>query len=296
VNSHTENLRSRSLEAGEIQLAMLEAGPDDGTLAICLHGFPDSAWTWRHLLPALADAGFHAVAPFLRGYAPSGLAPDGAYQSGAIAADTCALEEILAADRPSVLIGHDWGAFAAYGACGLRPERFEKVVAMAVPPVAAAASTFFSYDQIKRSFYVFFFQTPFAEAAVSADDYRFIDRLWSDWSPGYDASSDVARTKESIGDPERISAAIGYYRAMFDPSVHLPAYEQAQEACAGTPPRPTLYLHGAEDGCMSVEVVADTAAVLPEGSETVVVTGAGHFLHLEQPDEVEEHVLRFLTR
>src|SRR6476661_5020594 len=95
------------IAANGLTFAYLEAGA--GPLALCLHGFPDSAWSWRHLLPALADAGFHAVAPFLRGYAPTDVAPDGRYQTGAIVADAIALHEALGGDDRAVLIGHDWG-------------------------------------------------------------------------------------------------------------------------------------------------------------------------------------------
>ncbi len=283
------------MKAGEVDFSLFECGPEDGRLVICLHGFPDSAWTWRHLLPALGASGFHAVAPFLRGYAPSGLASDGSYQTGALAADACALDELLGSPAPSILVGHDWGAFAAYGAARMRPGRFVKVVGIAAPPVAALASTFFSYDQVKRSFYVFFFQSPLAEAAVGADDCGFISRLWADWSPGYDSSWDMARVRESIGAPERLSAAIAYYRAMFDPSTHLPVYEEGQQATQVIPTQPTLYFHGADDGCIGVEVVDGLTALLPEGSETVVVPGAGHFLHLERPEEVHPKLLRFIS-
>jgi pimeloyl-ACP methyl ester carboxylesterase len=298
VENHTPptpQLKERSFVAGGIEFALLEAGPESGPLALCLHGFPDTAWTWRHLLPVLAEAGYHAVAPFLRGYAPSGLAPDGCYQTGALATDACALEEILRGESTSILIGHDWGSFAAYGAASLRPERFERVVAMATGPVPALASNFFSYDQLKRSFYVFVFQTPLAEMIVSADDYEFIDRLWADWSPGYDATWDIARVKESIGTPERLSAAIGYYRAMLGTSPHLEAYESAQMATAGVPPQPTLYMHGAEDGCIAVSSAAGVLDFLAEGSESIVVAGAGHFLHVERPDEVAANIMRFIS-
>jgi pimeloyl-ACP methyl ester carboxylesterase len=295
VEIHTPHIQQRSVTAGGVDFSLLESGPEDGRLVICLHGFPDSAWTWRHLLPALGASGYHAVAPFLRGYAPTGLAPDGSYQIGALAADACALEELLGSETPSILVGHDWGAFAAYGAACLRPERFAKVVGMAAPPVAAVASTFFSYEQVKRSFYVFFFQSSLAVAVVGADDCRFISRLWADWSPGYDASWDVARVKESIGNPERLTAAIGYYRAMFDPSTHLDIYERAQQAAQDIPTQPTLYFHGAEDGCMGVDVTSGLGSLLADGSETLVVTGAGHFLHLERPAEVHANLLRFIS-
>jgi pimeloyl-ACP methyl ester carboxylesterase len=295
VEIHTPELRQRSVTAGGVDFSLLECGPEDGQLVICLHGFPDCAWTWRHLLPVLGASGYHAIAPFLRGYAPSGLAPDGSYQTGALAADACALDELLGASVPSVLVGHDWGAFAAYGAARSNPDRFTKVVAMAAPPVAALASTFFSYDQVKRSFYVFLFQSPLAEALVGADDCNFIARLWADWSPGYDASWDVARVKESIGAPERLSAAIAYYRAMLDTSTHLDTYSREQQAALGVPPQPTLYFHGQDDGCIGVEAVSDVLALLPVGSEAVVVAGAGHFLHLEQPAEVHADLLRFIS-
>jgi pimeloyl-ACP methyl ester carboxylesterase len=77
---------------------------------LCLHGFPDSAHTWRQLLPALAEAGFHAVAPFLRGYAPTAVPTDGGYGIDALAGDAVALHQVLDGDGDAVLIGHDWGA------------------------------------------------------------------------------------------------------------------------------------------------------------------------------------------
>ena len=190
----------------------LADGPNDGPLALCLHGFPDTAHTFRHLLPVLADAGYRAVAPFLRGYAPTALAPDGNYQIGAVARDADALHEVMGAGDDAVLVGHDWGALATYGAAGHQPERWRKAVAMAVPPIGATAERFFTFEALKGVWYTFFFQSPFAEMAVPLDDYRFLTRLWVDWSPGYDAEWDCAHVREAIGTPERTAAAIGYYR------------------------------------------------------------------------------------
>jgi pimeloyl-ACP methyl ester carboxylesterase len=163
---------------------------------------------------------------------------------------------------------------------------------MAVPPPASMGFGFFDYDQLRRSWYVFVFQTPLAEFAVGRDDLAFIDRLWADWSPGYDGTWDAARVKESLGTEDRLSAAIGYYRAMF-----APPPDDAEAAAAGesTPPQPALYLHGAADGCMGVEIIGPVTDHLGPGSELVVVEGAGHFLHLERPDEVSAHVLGFLA-
>src|SRR5215475_13165714 len=115
-------VRSNGLEFG-----LLEAG--SGPLALCLHGFPDCAHTWRHLLPALAGAGFHAVAPFTRGYAPTEIPADGAYGPGALIADAVALHEVLGGDGDAVLIGHARGA----GSGAARRLRAAQAVLLPVP-------------------------------------------------------------------------------------------------------------------------------------------------------------------
>ena len=205
-------MQQRVVTVNGIEFAYLEAGPPAGPLALCLHGFPDTAHTWRHLLPALAEAGYHAVAPWMRGYAPTAVPADGVYQVGALA-----VRRLRACTRPS---GATTGPCSsattgaptpAYGAASLHPDRWRRVVTMAVPPLAASAASFFTYAQLKRSFYIFFFQTPLAEMAVSADGHEFLDRLWADWSPGYDASWDLARVKESIGDPANL---VGRHRLL----------------------------------------------------------------------------------
>lgn len=285
---------SGRIEANGVELAYLSAG--EGPLALLLHGFPDTNHTWRHLMPKLADAGYRVVAPAMRGYAPSAVPADGRYQTGALATDACALHEALGGDGDAVIVGHDWGAFATYGAAALEPDRWRRVVTMAVPPAAALGMAFMDYDQIKRSFYIWFFQTALAEVAVPMDDLRFIDGLWADWSPGYDGHDDAAAVKDALRDPANLAAAIGYYRAMFDPSLHDPALERAQAAGAEPTPQPTLYLHGADDGCLAAPDPDAVATCLPAaGSRVELVPGTGHFLHLEQPDVVDRLVLEFLA-
>jgi pimeloyl-ACP methyl ester carboxylesterase len=288
-------MEQRNVVANGISISYLEAGPADGPLAVCLHGFPDTAYTWRHLLPGLAAAGYHAVAPWLRGYAPTEAPSDGQYQIGALVTDACALHEALGGGADAVLVGHDWGALIAYGAAQHRSDLWSKVVTVAVPPVAATARTLFTYDQLKRSFYMFLFQSPLAEAAVSLDDHVFLDRLWADWSPGYDAGWDLAQVKQSIGAPENLSAAIGYYRSMFDASGHDPRYAEAQHASALVPPQPTLYIHGDSDGCIGIEAADDLLSFLSPGSVQHTVENAGHFVQLDQPEVVNGHVLAFLS-
>src|SRR6476660_873128 len=206
-------VRSATVRANDLEFGVLEAG--SGPLALCLHGFPDTAHTWRHLLPALAEAGFHAVAPFMRGYAPTAVPADGAYRLGALIADAVALHEVLGGGGDAVLIGHDWGAETAYGAAAHAPDRWRRLVTLAVPPASLDPVLFSDYEQLKRFFYLFLFRDPlgFGDALVASDQMSFLDRLWHDWSPGYDAGEDLARVKESLRDPANLAAAIDYYRA-----------------------------------------------------------------------------------
>jgi pimeloyl-ACP methyl ester carboxylesterase len=289
-----------NIEANGVTFAYRAAGDEAAPLALLLHGFPDSAHTWRHLLPLLAGAGYRAVAPWLRGYAPSTVPSQPAYQSAVIGLDAVRLHQALTGGdgRDAVLIGHDWGAFAGYAAVQHAEAPWRRLVTMAVPPMGAVAQGFLSYDQLHRSWYMFLFQHPLAEVAVLADDLAFIERLWADWSPGYDAAEDVPAVKDALRAPENLAAALGYYRAMLgatgrsdDPEVV--ALQAAADG--GSPPVPTLYLHGADDGCIGVELAATVTDFLAaEGSRAEIVPGAGHFLHLERPDEVGRLVLDFV--
>jgi pimeloyl-ACP methyl ester carboxylesterase len=285
-----------TISANGLEFAYFEDGPADGPLALCLHGFPDSAHSWRHLLPELAAAGFHAVAPFLRGYAPTQVAPDGHYQMGAVVRDIESLHEALGGGEDAVIIGHDWGALATYGAVAHQPQRWHRAVTAAVPPTSAIGMSLFGYPQLHASWYMFFFLSPMAEMALPLDDYSFIDGLWADWSPGYDAKWDIAKVKESIGDPEHILAAISYYRAMYNSELHAPEYAEEQAASFLPTPKPTLYLHGRNDGCMLPSSIGSPLDFMAEGSEVEMVEGAGHFLHLEQPELVNRRIVDFLTR
>ncbi len=285
-----------TITANGLEFAYFEDGPSDGPLALCLHGFPDTAHTWRHLLPDLAAAGFHAVAPFLRGYAPTDIPADGRYQIGAVVRDAAALHEALGGGPDAVLIGHDWGALATYGAVAHAPDRWRRAVTAAVPPTSAIGMSLFGYPQLHASWYMFFFLSPLADMALPMDDFSFIDGLWADWSPGYDGSWDVARVKESIGDPARIVAAIGYYRALYNAELQDPELADEQGATLMPTPKPTLYLHGRDDGCMLASSVGSPLDFMAEGSEVEWVDGAGHFMHLERPEVVNRRIVEFLTR
>jgi pimeloyl-ACP methyl ester carboxylesterase len=295
------DLERGTVEANGLQFHYLATG--DGPLALCLHGFPDSPWTYRYLLPELARAGYRAVAPFNRGFAPTELPADRHHvHSSTMVADALALGEALAGGQEAVLIAHDWGAVAAWGAAGNRPERWAHCVILNIPPFAIFGENIVKYEQIKRSFYFWYFQLQHVvEASVSADDFAFIDRIWGDWSPGYDASEDLPLVKDCIRDPRHLQTALGYYWGQFDPT-RFGSAEWADEQMAAWGSHdlqaPTLYLHGTNDGChgMTREQVARVPDHCGPGSESELIEGVGHFMLVERPGEINERIVGFLQR
>ncbi len=284
-----------SVSANGVEFAYLSAGDPAAPLALCVHGFPDSAHGWRHLLPALADAGFRAIAPFQRGYAPTSVPPDGRYQSGVLGVDANALHDALGGNGDAVIIGHDWGAHGAYAAAVLEPQRWHKVVSMALPPGTATGVALLSnLAQVKRSWYVFYFQSPLADMVVPANDLAFIDMLWNDWSPGYDAGEDVVHVKNALRSPQNLAAALGIYRAALGNGRRDPGLDAAQAATQTFPAQPHLHLHGRNDGCIGAEVAEACAASAPANLTVEFLEDAGHFLHLERPDVVNARIVEFL--
>jgi len=279
--------------ANGVAFHYLEMGT--GPLVLCLHGFPDNAHTYRELLPALAEAGFRGVAPFMRGYAPTGLAPDGRYQSALLAQDAVALIAALGAER-AFLVGHDWGATATYGAAVLAPERIERIVTIgAAHPAAVRGELATSYERHKGVWHAYFFQMPSAEHVVAANDFAFLDAWWRDASPEFDPSGVIERVKATFREPGVLTAALGYYRHTFHPAHRDPALQAVQERIGSAPtPVPTLALHGTRDRPGRLEAFEGMDDLFPKGLEKVVFPGAGHFVHVERPAEVNRRIVAFL--
>ncbi len=292
-------LRPGRIRAGGLEFHYVETGPASGPLALCLHGFPDSPWTYRHLLPALGQAGYRAVAPFMRGFAPTEIPAGGDFSTRALTTDPNALHQALGGRSDAVLIAHDWAAFAAYGALADEPARWRSAVIGCVPHFNVFAQSASSYAQIKRSFYFWFFQMAAATDWVAAHDLAFIEGLWRDWSPAYDPTPELGPAKDCLRDPAHLRAAMGYYRDLFDAArFGSPEWAVEQTAVLGRPvPHRTLYLHGTNDGCIALDEAGARAmlGVLGPGSMVERLEGVGHFFWVEDPAAINARVLRFLS-
>ena len=292
-----EGARQFELTSGGLAFTAYEMG--QGPLALCLHGFPDTPYTWRHLLPALAEAGFRAVAVTLRGYEPCSQPSERPVQEGyrvvRLAQDVADWITALG-DTKAHLVSHDWGATIAYATARKVPDKVASIVAMAVPhPARFAALMRSNKAQLKASSYMMFFQLRgIAETWVRRGDFAFFDRTWAKWSPGWQGSSqDLAVLKGVFRQPGVLTSALSYYRAAANTKDM-----ESLSLLAGEIPVPTLGLYGALDGCILPEVFAEAMVEddFPLGLEVERIEGAGHFLHLERPDALNARIVQFLKR
>ena len=282
-------------------LRALTWGRADSPIALCLHGFPDTAYGWRKVAPQLVDAGWRVVAPFMRGYAPSSLPSDGSYHVGALMDDALRVLDAAGPTGRDIFIGHDWGAIAGAGLAAMPESPFTKAVIMSVPPSAAFRPLGKVPDvgrlaallprQLRRSWYIMYFQLPWLPERSASS---VVPRLWRDWSPGYRADEDLRHVDAAIGAPDRWRAALGYYRATVRNSRPPAQYAELHTHWLSAPRLPTLYLHGTDDGCATAQYAQWVKRVLPDGSELAIVEHAGHFMQLDQPDVVAGHIVDFI--
>lgn len=267
--------------------AILAEGAADAPVTLMLHGFPDVPRSWAPLMAALAGAGFRAVAPWMRGYAPSTL--DGPYTIERIGRDAVEMAEALSPGRPVAIVGHDWGAIATYEATTRAPERFTRAVTMAVPHLAAFSQNLLRHPaQLARSSYIAFFQIPRVSDAVAV---RLVEPLWRRWSPRLDAPrAHVDEIRDTIA--RSLPAPLGYYRALARP---LPdALRRARRP--GRVRVPLLHLQGADDGCIGPELARGEERFFAAEFRFEVVPGVGHFLHVEEPETIARRVIAWLRR
>jgi pimeloyl-ACP methyl ester carboxylesterase len=283
------------VDTGGATLACIVAGA--GPLVILAHGFPDCARSFRLQIPALVAAGYRVVAPWMRGYFPSTTARDGRYDVAALGGDLIALARHFSrgdaaegARPPARLVGHDWGAIAAYAACALAPRAFSHLVTVAVPH-GRVAHRFLRPAQLRRSWYFALFQIRgSAEWLLRHDDFALVDKLWRAWSPGFAPPPDeMAQVKRALHAMANTRAALAYYRAIFS------LRRSPRRLLLARTRVPSLYIHGVDDGCVGVEL-CDHLEPAYAAPVTVSRLPGGHFVHQENAERFNTLLLDHFSR
>jgi pimeloyl-ACP methyl ester carboxylesterase len=318
----------RTVEANGIRIHIAEQG--SGPLVLLCHGFPESWYSWRHQLAALSAAGFHAVAPDMRGY---GLTDSPAeierYTLFHLVGDMVAVLDALG-EKTAVVVGHDWGAPVAWHAALLRPDRFRAVVGLSVPyrPRGSVAPTSVMPQNADASFYQLYFQPPgVAEAELEADPAISLRKIL------YSGSGDVPRRNPGGPGPSAgvgmVARAGGFLTRMPNPET-LPAWltdadldfyvqqfkhsgfrgglnwyrnidrnwELMAPYAGASVTVPALYMAGDLDLVVSFprmkEVIADLARYIPQLRGTIMLPGCGHWTQQERAGEVNKALIEFL--
>ncbi|MCG8672539.1 MAG: alpha/beta hydrolase [Pseudomonadales bacterium] len=268
----------------------------EGPTVLCLHGFPDNCLTYRYQVKPLVQAGFHVVLPVMRGYEPSSVQPDGRYYMADMADDVVRWIDRLGQGQVH-LVGHDWGAVAAWATVGLAPERLKTVTTIAIPYLKRATQGLKAHpQQLLYSWYMNFFQLRgISDWGVSASDWWFIKFLWQRWSPDWQAPDEIMESViDTLSQTGVKKAALSYYRCLYD--AFSPPGRLTQSLFQKTVPMPAMLITGENDGCMHTDLY-DTIIEPKDFVQGVAVhrlPNAGHFAQLEKPDEVNDLLLGFL--
>ncbi|MCO4773648.1 MAG: alpha/beta hydrolase [Deltaproteobacteria bacterium] len=292
--SWTESMDERDLQTRGLRFRIREAG--EGPLVLCMHGYPDTAHTWDDLLPRLADAGYHAVAPWMRGYPPTEIPANGDFSVPALGQDVLDLADALGAET-CTLVGHDWGASTVYQATGMAPERVDKLVTVAIPPLRATTPS----PALAWSFrhFVFYALPRLPERQLRANGWQGVRDICKRWSPSWTIPDDeFAHIVAAFEAPGGLRAALGYYRAFM--GGQLGASGRAMRSIQGKRISvPTMLIYGDEDVAAPLFAgpKVDLGRCFTDGTpfEVVRITGGGHFVHREKIEETGDAVLRWLT-
>lgn len=278
MRAHTPESDVVYVEANGLRFATLQEG--DGPLVLLVHGFPDTAHTWDHVRPALAEAGYKAVSPFTRGYAPTEIPEGDAYFARDLGTDVLGLIEALGYEQ-AVIVGHDWGASACYAAAHLQPERVAKLVTIAIPHPRTLKP---SLGDMWKFRHFIGFKMPGAVRRFKRGDFKTVNTLYKRWSPAWDApESEFDAAKNAFAAPGCANAALGYYRCL---SFKLdPFMKQPLEI-------PTLCFAGETD--VVAPEAYDKAEWMFKGGYQVERLPGGHFMHRENPDEFVAKLLAYL--
>ncbi len=266
------------VEANGLRFACLVEG--EGPLVLLLHGFPDTAHSWDAVRPAIAARGYRAVSPFMRGYDPTGIPEKDADQE-TLAHDAIELVLALGANE-AIVIAHDWGATAAYGAAALAPERVKKLVTIAIPHPASIAP---SPGRAWAFRHFMAYKIPGAAGRFAKNDFAALVELYKRWSPAWSPPpEEFAHVRACFANRASLEAAFGYYRAL------VPWVPKSMKHPIEVP---TVSFAGTDDPIMSPGDFRNAERWFARGY-TVETLPGGHFLHREHPDLFRERLLAHL--
>jgi len=263
------------VQANGVRFAYLEQG--NGPLVMFMHGFPDNAWSYRKQLQVFADAGYRAVSPFLRGYAPTEIPADGIFDPIALGKDLEALVAALSDDGQARVVGMDWGGTSTFQALATAPSAIKAAVVMNTAHPITFSSIRKDPEAVRSIFHFYFFQMAGAESAVNIEGLPFVDYLWKLWSPTFKNDEHLRSIKETLSSPGTMTAALKYYGGLFDAGIagRLPMNEMHT---------PTLTIYGSNDPTARYSVKEERFFKGPH--KRIVLPDVGHFPHLEREVEV----------
>jgi pimeloyl-ACP methyl ester carboxylesterase len=291
----------RTLCTPLLEVAYWEAGPVDAPAVVLLHGWPDSPRTWMGLAQALALNGHRVIVPWLRGFGPTRFLQDQTPRSAqftALAQDFIDLLDGLGLDQVD-LVGHDWGARAAYSAACLWPHRVRRLVALSVAWGTNQPTQALSHLQSHNYWYHWFMHLPRGQEAVREDRDAFTRYLWQAWSPGWAFSDDeFTATAADFHNPDWADITLHSYTHRWGAAASDPHYEDLEVRLRENSliHVPTLHIHGEQDGANGVATTQGKEALFTAGHALRVVPGCGHFPQREHPSLIQAMVEEFLAR
>jgi len=268
------------VQANGLRFAYLEQG--SGPLVMFMHGFPDNAWSYRKQMQVFADAGYRAVSPFLRGYAPTEIPPaDALFDPVTLGKDLEALIAALSDDGQACVVGMDWGGTSTFQALATAPSAIKAAVVMNTAHPIAIVKYRQNPDHIRSVFHVFFFQMPGVESLVNIEGLPWVDYLWKLWSPTLKNDEHLRSVKETLSSPGTMAAALKYYGGLTDGiRSGLPMNEMHT---------PTLTIYGSTDPTAKY---AEPIKPLFKGPyKNIELPDVGHFPHLEREAEVTDLIM-----
>ncbi|MGH2864736.1 MAG: alpha/beta fold hydrolase [Solirubrobacteraceae bacterium] len=280
-----ERLSDGYAEVNGVRLHYLDAG--SGPLVVLLHGFPEFSYSWHRQIPALVQAGYHVVAVDMRGYNLSGK-PRGwrQYAAAALSGDVAALIRHFDVERAHI-VGHDWGAAVAYFTAMEHPQVLERLAILNVPHPARMLAGLRTLRQLRKSWYMFFFQLPvIPERTLAANDFRALKRALRE-SPGGFSDEDVERYVRSWAQPGALEGMLGYYRAALR--------QPPRSALARMSPieAPVLVIWGERDSVLGRELAQPEPKWVPN-ARVEYLPEATHWVQHDEPQRVNELLVEFL--